>query len=537
MTKIATALAVLVFLCASCNQGQRAAQKESLSRSADLTIHQTDLTTMATTDSAGNGLTDATAFNTEEYGHIVENEFVTPQQEPLSTFSIDVDEAAYSNVRRFLQNGSLPPAGAVRIEEMVNYFDYEYPRPQGNDPFSITTELGACPWNNQHQLLHIGLQGKQIPLEQLPASNLVFLIDVSGSMDEPNKLPLVRQSLRLLTNELREKDRVAIVVYAGSAGLVLPSTSGSNKSKIEDALDALQAGGSTAGSAGIQLAYKTALENFITEGNNRVILCTDGDFNVGVSSDDELVRLIEKERENGIFLSVLGYGMGNYQDSKMQQLADKGNGNHSYIDNINEAKKVLVKEFGSTLFTIAKDVKIQVEFNPARVQAYRLVGYENRMLAAKDFNDDKKDAGEIGSGHTVTALYEIIPAGVKSSFVKTVDALKYQAASKTTTMSSEELMTVKLRYKQPYGTESRLITQAVTESARPINTTSENFRFSASVAGFGLLLRQSPFNKDLLYPQVAVLAQSAAGPDAQGYRKEFIDLVRQAGKITRNGSN
>ena len=334
-------------------------------------------------------------YNTEDYDNIIENKFLAATQNPLSTFSIDVDEASYSNVRRYLENGSIPPAGAVRIEEMINYFDYDYTKPTNGEPFTVNTEISECPWNPQHKLVHIGLQGKEIPVDNLPPSNMDFLVDVSGSMDEPNKLPLVQASMKMLVDQLREKDKVAIVVYAGSAGLVLPSTSGANKIKIKEAIDNLQAGGSTAGGEGIKLAYKTAKENFIKNGNNRIILATDGDFNVGASSDDDLVRMIEQERKSGVFLSVLGYGMGNYKDNKMQQLADKGNGNHSYIDNINEARKVLVNEFGSTLFTIAKDVKIQIEFNPSKVQAYRLVGYENRMLASEDFNDDNKDAGEL----------------------------------------------------------------------------------------------------------------------------------------------
>ena len=349
-------------------------------------------------------------WNTEDYALIQENRFLGVEQEPLSTFSIDVDAASYSNMRRFINSGQHPPKDAIRIEEMINYFNYDYPQPTSDVPFEVVTELAQCPWQPQHQLLHIGLQGKTIPTQNLPASNLVFLIDVSGSMNSQNKLPLLKSSFKLLTNQLREQDRVAIVVYAGAAGLVLPPTSGKNKQAIKEALDQLKAGGSTAGGEGIQLAYKTAREHFIEGGNNRVILATDGDFNIGPSSDAALVRMIEKERESGIFLTVLGYGMGNYKDNKMQQLADKGNGNHAYIDNINEAKKVLVTEFGGTVFTIAKDVKIQIEFNPAAVEGYRLIGYENRLLQNEDFNDDQKDAGELGSGHTVTALYEIIPA-------------------------------------------------------------------------------------------------------------------------------
>lgn len=473
-------------------------------------------------------------FNTEDYDNITENTFLAATQNPLSTFSIDVDEAAYSNVRRYLENGSLPPPGAVRIEEMINYFDYNYPQPAGDEPFSVNTEIAACPWNPQHRLVHIGLQGREIPMGHLPASNLVFLVDVSGSMDEPNKLPLVQASMKLLTEQLREKDKVAIVVYAGSAGLVLPSTNGMDKATIREAIDRLQAGGSTAGGAGIRLAYQTARENFIKGGNNRIILATDGDFNVGVSSDDELVRMVEEERKSGVFLSVLGYGMGNYKDNKMQQLADKGNGNHSYIDNLSEARKVLVSEFGSTLFTIAKDVKIQVEFNPAKVQAYRLVGYENRMLAKEDFNDDAKDAGELGSGHTVTALYEVIPAGVRDEFTRSVDPLKYQAGPAAVFTNSDELLTIKLRYKKPDGDVSRLITHPVADRPLQVQATSDNFRFSAAVAAFGMLLRQSSYKQGASYDQVISLARGARGQDPNGYRTEFIRLVQSATLLAKN---
>jgi Ca-activated chloride channel family protein len=478
-------------------------------------------------------LSDSTKqdFNTEDYESIVENPFLTAVENPLSTFSIDVDKASYSNVRRFIQNGSLPPAGAVRIEEMINYFDYNYPQPQNDDPFSITTEISECPWNSQHNLIEIGLQGKKIPTDNLPPTNLVFLVDVSGSMDEPNKLPLVQASLNLLTDQLRQNDKVAIVVYAGNAGLVLPSTTGSNKMKIKEAINDLEAGGSTAGGEGIKLAYNVAKENFMKEGNNRVILATDGDFNVGMSSDDELVRLIEEERKSGVFLSVLGFGMGNYKDSKMQQLADKGNGNHSYIDNISEARKVLVNEFGGTLFTIAKDVKIQIEFNPQKVQAYRLIGYENRILASEDFNDDTKDAGELGSGHTVTALYEIIPVGVKSEFIKAVDPLKYQAPKSLHNSFSNEVMTVKLRYKKPDGDVSKLIVQNLIDKQISLSETSENFRFSAAVAEFGLLLRNSAFKQQSNYQQVINMAKGAKSSDDNGYRSEFVELVRSASSM------
>ncbi|OQP59076.1 hypothetical protein A3860_38895 [Niastella vici] len=472
-------------------------------------------------------------FNTEDYNNIVENRFLAATQNPLSTFSIDVDEAAYSNVRRFINNGSIPPPGAVRIEEMINYFDYTYPQPQNDDPFTVNTELSECPWSPQHRLVHIGLQGKEIPVQHLPNANIVFLIDVSGSMQDENKLTLVKASMKLLADQLRPDDKVAIVVYAGNAGLVLPPTSGTNKTAIKEAIDQLEAGGSTAGGEGIQLAYKVARDNFIKGGNNRIILATDGDFNVGLSSDDELVTLIEKERKSGIFLSVLGYGMGNYKDNKMQQLADKGNGNHSYIDNINEARKVLVSEFASTLFTIAKDVKVQIEFNPAKVQAYRLIGYENRVLAAEDFNDDKKDAGELGSGHTVTALYEVIPVGVKSEFIANVDPLKYQPAKNSTaTSGGDELMTIKLRYKKPDGDVSKLIVHPVTDSHLALASTSDNFRFSAAVAAFGMLLRNSEFKQNASFQQVISLAKGAKGADANGYRQEFITLVQAAGSLT-----
>lgn len=471
-------------------------------------------------------------FNTEDYDNIVENSFQSPLHHPLSTFSIDVDRASYSNIRRFLQNGSLPPAGAVRIEEMINYFDYDYPAPAGEAPFSISTDVARCPWNPQHKLVHVGLKGKELPADHLPPSNLVFLIDVSGSMNEENKLPLVKTSLQLLTAQLREKDRVAIVVYAGSAGLVLPSTSGMEKEKIYAAIEQLEAGGSTAGGEGILLAYKVALENFIRGGNNRVLLATDGDFNVGPSSDDEMVRLIEKEREKGIYLSVLGFGMGNYKDNKMQLLADKGNGNHAYIDSRHEAAKVLVKEFGSTLFTIAKDVKIQVEFNPAKVQAYRLIGYENRTLAAEDFNDDKKDAGEIGSGHTVTALYEIIPVGVKDDFTKAVDDLKYSSKLVAAAFGTNEMLTIKFRYKKPDEDKSRLLTQILHDKEQSFDGASPNLRFAAAVAEFGLLLRGSNFKQQSTFQHLAALAKSASGEDKHGYRKEFIDLIEKAKQLS-----
>ncbi len=472
----------------------------------------------------------ANNFNTEGYDQIIENPYQKVEDQPLSTFSIDVDAASYSNVRRFINNGQLPPAGAVRIEELINYFSYQYPQPTGNSPFSVNTEMAACPWNSRHKLALIGLQGKIIPAETLPASNLVFLIDVSGSMMEPDKLPLVKASLKLLTDQLRPQDKVSLVAYAGNAGLVLPSTTGDKKKIIKAAIDQLEAGGSTAGGAGIQLAYNVAKEQFVKDGNNRVILCTDGDFNVGVSSDDALETLIEKERESGVFLTELGYGTGNYQDAKMQKLADKGNGNHAYIDGIGEAKKVLINEFGGTLFTIAKDVKLQVEFNPLKVRGYRLIGYENRMLAKEDFNNDKKDAGELGSGHTVTALYEIIPAGINDEALDSVDALRYQkpVKQKATAEYTGECMNIKLRYKAPDGDKSILLEHPVLDEKLGINQTSNNFRFAAAVAEFGLLLRQSKYAGDGDLEQVQELAENAQGTDKEGYRREFLSLVESA---------
>lgn len=474
-------------------------------------------------------------FNTEDYDAIVENGFRTVKDHPLSTFSIDVDAASYSNIRRFLNNGELPPAGAVRIEEMINYFTYDYPKPQGETPFAVQTEISDAPWNPNHKLALINLQGKVVPTNDLPASNLVFLIDVSGSMSGYNKLPLVKKSMKMLVDQLRPQDRVAIVVYAGEAAVKLSSVSASQAGKIKDVIENLNARGYTAGGAGIQMAYSEARKNFISGGNNRVILCTDGDFNIGPSSDAALEKLIENERESGVFLTVLGYGMGNYKDNKMQTLADKGNGNHAYIDDISEAKKVLVNEFGGTLFTIAKDVKLQVEFNPENVQSYRLIGYENRMLNKEDFNDDKKDAGELGSGHTVTALYEIIPTGIEDKFTGHVDPLKYQknnSAEPNKTLSSE-MMNVKLRYKDPDGQKSRLIEHPVVYKLNASKNTSDNFRFAAAVAQFGMILRQSEFMQESSYSKVLAMANSAIGTDKDGYRKEFIRLVQKANQLSK----
>ncbi len=463
--------------------------------------------------------------NTEAYARIEDNRFLAAFANPLSTFSIDVDAASYSNVRRFLSQGALPPADAVRLEEMVNYFSYTYPDRTGKHPFAVATDVGPCPWAPDHRLVRIGLQARKIATRDLPPSNLVFLIDVSGSMQSWDKLPLVKQAFRALVNELRAQDRVAIVVYAGSAGLVLPSTSGADKVTILEAIDRLEAGGSTAGGAGIKLAYDVARENYLPEGNNRLILATDGDFNVGVSSDAEMIRLVEARREEGTFLTVLGFGTGNLKDTKMEQMANKGNGHYAYIDSFREAKKVFVQEFGGTLFTLAKDVKIQVEFNPAKVQAYRLLGYENRLLSREDFADDQKDAGEIGAGHTVTALYEVVLTGAKA-VATSDDSLTYQhVALRPSAGRSPELMTVRLRYKDPTGIKSRLLSTTVIDRG---STGSSDLRFASAVAAFAMLLRNSDFKGDASYDLVMALARDARGDDPEGYRGEFISMVERA---------
>ncbi|NOZ34975.1 MAG: DUF3520 domain-containing protein [Chlorobi bacterium] len=473
-------------------------------------------------------------FNTEEYDKIRENEFLSVNQNPLSTFSIDVDNASYSNVRRFLNYGQMPDKGAVRIEEMINYFDYDYLNPEGKYPFSINTEIGTCPWNTKHKLVHIGIQGKKLDYENLKPSNLVFLLDVSGSMSDQNKLPLLKKSLKLLLNQLSQNDKISVVVYAGAAGMVLPPTNASEKEKIFIALDKLQAGGSTAGGAGIKLAYKTAKEAFIKGGNNRVILATDGDFNVGTSSTSSLVDLIEEKRKDDIYLTILGFGMGNYKDGRMEQISNAGNGNYFYIDNIKEADKVFVKEMRANMFTIAKDVKIQIEFNPAQVKAYRLIGYENRMLKKEDFNDDKKDAGELGAGHTVTALYEIVPANSKEKIGRKADNLKYQNTKVTDYAgSTNEIMTVKFRYKPIDSDKSILIEYPLNNSDTELANTSDNFRFSAAVAEFGMLLRDSKFKENATYKKVIKLAESSKGKDENGYRSEFIEMVKTAELLSK----
>lgn len=466
-------------------------------------------------------------FNTEGYAPVNENGYKSVKNNPLSTFSIDVDNASYSNIRRFINNGQLPPADAVRIEEMINYFKYDYPEPKGEHPFSVYTELAACPWNKNHQLLQVGLRGKSIDKSSLPPSNLVFLIDVSGSMNAPNKLPLLKSAFGLLVNELRTQDRVAIVVYAGAAGLVLESTPGNRKESIMAAIDNLEAGGSTAGGAGLKLAYAQAEKNFIEGGNNRIILATDGDFNVGVSSNGGMERLVEEKRELGVFITVLGFGMGNVKDDKMELIADKGNGNYSYIDNLQEARKILVREFGGTLFTIAKDVKFQIEFNPARVQSYRLIGYENRLLNDEDFNDDKKDAGDMGAGHNVTALYELVPAGSDEN-IPSVDPLRYQSEGRKDVKEynfSNEYLTVKLRYKKPDGKTSMLLEKPVRGYINDLEDTSDNLRFAAAVSEFGMILRNSEYKGNATLEGAVKLARSARGEDEDGYRSELIRLI------------
>lgn len=474
------------------------------------------------------GLKSPRPRDVEEYNSIHENGFKQVSESPLSTFSIDVDAASYSNVRRFINKGKLPPFDAIRTEELVNYFSYDYAKPTGKDPVKITMEAAACPWNPEHRLVRIGLKAKEIPTENLPASNLVFLIDVSGSMWGADRLDLVKTSLKLLVNNLREKDKVAIVTYSGDAAVKLESTSGSDKEKIREAINELTAAGSTAGGAGIKLAYNIAKKNFVDNGNNRIILCSDGDFNVGVSSVEGLEQLIEKERKSGVFLTVLGYGMGNYKDSKIQTLAEKGNGNHAYIDNLQEANRVLVGEFGATLHTVAKDVKLQVEFNPSLVQAYRLIGYESRLLKDEDFNNDAKDAGDLGAGHTVTAFYEVIPTGVKNDYVGKVDDLKYQKKQTVTLKptGSNELLTVKLRYKAPDSNTSKKMELPFVDNKG--NSASSDFRFASAVAMFGQLLRESDYKGEATYDKVIALAKEGLNNDDRGYRREFIRLVEAA---------
>ena len=465
----------------------------------------------------------------EAYDYLPESDVQRVAAHPLSTFSIDVDTASYANVRRMLVAGQRPPPGAVRIEELVNYFPYAYPPPSGNDPFAVHLEVAACPWNLEHRLVRIGLKGREVAKADRPAGNLVFLLDVSGSMDEPNKLPLVQASMKMLLDELTGRDKVAIVVYAGASGLVLPPTSCDRRAEVVRAIENLQAGGSTNGAAGIHLAYMVARDALVPGGTNRVILCTDGDFNVGVTSQDELVRLVETKAKDGIFLTVLGFGMGNLKDSTLEKLADKGNGNYGYIDGEKEARKSLVEQAGGTLVTIAKDVKIQVEFNPAQVAAYRLIGYENRALQTQDFNDDRKDAGEIGAGHTVTALYEVVPAGKPVGDLASVDALKYQHPARESTVArGGEMLTVKVRWKQPDGDVSARTETTLTDFGASYSQASEDFKYAASVAAFGMCLRDSAHKGTATYEGIVELANEGVGDDPGGYRREFVTLVEKA---------
>ncbi len=485
--------------------------------------------------------------NAEAYNPIVDNAFVHADREPLSTFSIDVDTASYANVRRFLDQGMLPPPDAVRIEELVNYFPYDYPSPSGDKAFAANVEIARCPWSVGHRLVRVGLKGKTIQVDRRPAANLVFLLDVSGSMADPAKLPLLQSGLKQMVDALGENDRVAIVVYAGAEGLALPSTTcePSHKGEILAALDRLQAGGSTNGGAGLTLAYQIAVQNFLPGCTNRVILCTDGDFNVGLTTQDALTSLIREKARSKVFLSVLGFGSGNLKDATMEQLADLGNGNYAYIDSLQEARKVLVEQMSGTLVTIAKDVKIQVEFNPAKVAAYRLIGYENRKLANQDFRDDTKDAGEIGAGHTVTALYEIVPPGAPEVAAAEAPAepLKYgqkpadppafatPAAAEGTGNASDETLTVKIRFKAPEGDVSREIERGVVDPGLEYSQASPDFKFATAVASFGMLLRDSPHKGQATLPGILELAEEGRGPDANGYRAEFLNLVRQAQQI------
>ena len=469
--------------------------------------------------------------NTEAYDSIEESRFLTVQESPFSTFGIDVDTASYSNVRRFLTSGSLPPSGAVRIEELINYFPYQYTPPDGAEPFAMNAEVAACPWRPEHRLVRVGLKGKEIAYGERPACQLVFLVDVSGSMAGENRLPLVIRSLSALVASLDEQDQIAIVTYAGSSGVALPSTSARQKHTLITAIESLRSGGSTNGASGIVTAYELARQNFIELGVNRVILCTDGDFNVGTTDASSLVELIQKEAQSGVFLSVLGFGMGNYQDARMEQLADKGNGNYAYIDSYAEARKVLVEQMAGTLVTIAKDVKIQVEFNPAQVQAYRLIGYENRALATQDFRNDKKDAGEIGAGHTVTALYEVVPQGVE--FVTPdIPESKYQKPSKPTHAALvDELMNVRVRYQPPVGGAATELEFAIRDTDQRFERASKDFQFAGAVAAFGMQLRNSKHKGVTTWDAIQEWASPAASSDTEGYRQEFLSLVEMAKRL------
>ncbi|QNL52379.1 von Willebrand factor type A domain-containing protein [Olivibacter sp. SDN3] len=472
--------------------------------------------------------------HSESYQKISENGFLDPRKEPLSTFAVDVDAASYSNVRRLINGGQLPPKDAVRIEEMINYFQYELQGPGNSDPVAIHTELSVAPWNRQHHLLRIGLKAKSVDTRQLPPSHFVFLLDVSGSMVGYNRLPLVKSSMKMLVDQLREKDQISIVTYAGTASLKLEKANGNQKIKIKDAIDALEAGGATAGGAGLKMAYRLAREHFIKGGNNRIILASDGDFNVGASSDEEMEDLVSAERQSGVSLSVFGFGMGNLKDSKMEILANKGHGNYAYIDHISEARKAMITEFGATLFTVAKDVKMQVEFNPAKVQAYRLIGYENRLLEKEDFNNDQKLGGDMGVGHTVTALYEIVPVGVKGDFPGHVDPLKYQDDNVTPILKgSSELATVKFRYKKPDEEKSQLKQVVIADRPTALPKTSDDFRFTSAVAELGMLLRNSAYKQQADYNKLITRAKEAKGIDEEGYRAAFIQMAEDAKMLAK----
>ncbi len=472
----------------------------------------------------------------DRFPRLVENDFVTVAGlDALSTFGADVDTASYSIVRNHVLNGQLPPAGAVRLEEIVNYFPYQDKAPENDDPFAVTVEVAACPWQPNHRLARIGLKAKPIAADKRPPSNLVFLIDVSGSMQPENRLPLVKQSLKLLVNQLGENDRVAMVVYAGNSGLVLDSTSATNKQRILDALDRLDAGGSTNGAGGMQQAYDVAAQNFIKGGTNRVILCTDGDWNVGTTSTEALVKLVEDKRQTGVFLSVFGFGMGNLRDEMLVKLAGKGNGNYGYVDTLREANKALVEQLSGTLVTVAKDVKLQVEFNPAAIKAYRLLGYEKRILAAADFANDKKDAGEMGAGHVVTALYELVPAGEQSA-PDPAEGLRYQPkaapAAAVKTDKVNEAFVVKMRHKKPDGDRSVLRELPVSNVSKPAAQASDDFRFAAAAASFALVLRESQHKGNATLALAADLAGGATKFDPSGYRAEFLDLVKRAQRLS-----
>ncbi len=528
--------AILVFFMIACNSSKNSSDKGSLYNNMQLKESPAAAEGM-TAESAPSMNVQAEMKNeeesvsdgkkTDEYNKITENTFSTPETAPLSTFSIDVDNASYTNVRAYLQGGTFPHPDMVRTEEFINYFDYDYPAPSGDEAFAVHTDVCKSPWNEAHKLVRIALQGKKIDKNKLAPANLVFLIDASGSMEDANKLPLLKSSLKVLLNNLNANDKISIVAYAGVAGLILEPTPATEKEKILDALDNLKAGGSTAGGEGILLAYKIAKQAFIPKGNNRVILATDGDFNVGVSSTAELTRLLEEKKKDGIYLTICGLGMGNYKDSRMKSMASVADGNYYYIDNMSEANRIFGQELRATLFTIAKDVKIQVEFNPQNVQAYRLIGYESRLLKSEDFNDDTKDAGELGAGHRVTALYEIIPHGVSSSFIKKTDALKYQKSEKSSA-GSKELLTVKLRYKKPGTENSLLITREVTNSDKGIAEAEKSTQFAAAVAAFAQILRKSEFKQNASYEMVTDLAKAGLEKDEQGFKAEFLKLVEYA---------